>query len=134
MFRKNKDFLTNWEIKLIIPKNIHSKNEIVDLIMKKKEILDKLNKIASDDLSNWLESLDDMVEKSDWLDKSAAIATRVLRTLRAKSITKKELAEKMEVSPQYVSKIVKGQENLTLETISKLEKALSIKLVEVKAL
>ena len=33
------------------------------------------------------------------------------------------------VSPQYVNKIVKGKENLTLDTISKLEQALGIKLI-----
>ena len=32
------------------------------------------------------------------------------------------------VSPQYVNKIVKGKENLTLDTISKLEQALEINL------
>ena len=39
----------------------------------------------------------------------------------------------MGVSPQHISKIVKGQENLTLETITKLESALNVILVEVPA-
>lgn len=37
----------------------------------------------------------------------------------------------MGVSPQQISKIVKGNENLTLETIVKLEKCLGAKLIEV---
>jgi len=41
------------------------------------------------------------------------------------------LADKMEVSAQYINKIVKGSENLSLETISKLENALGIQLIEV---
>jgi ribosome-binding protein aMBF1 (putative translation factor) len=36
----------------------------------------------------------------------------------------------MKVSPQQINKIVKGQENLTLETISKLEIALNIQLID----
>ncbi len=39
----------------------------------------------------------------------------------------------MNVSPQQISKIVKGQENLTLETISNLEIALGIQIIEEKA-
>ena len=41
------------------------------------------------------------------------------------------LAEEMGVTPQYISKVVKGKENLTLETIAKIEEVLGIKLVEV---
>ncbi len=46
-------------------------------------------------------------------------------------MTKKKLAEKMGVTPKYISKVVKGKENLTLETISKIEGVLGIRLVEV---
>ena len=38
----------------------------------------------------------------------------------------------MNVSPQQISKIVKGQENLTLETISNLEIALGIQIMAEK--
>jgi hypothetical protein len=36
----------------------------------------------------------------------------------------------MGCSPQYVNKLLKGSENLTLETICKMEKVLQIKLIE----
>jgi transcriptional regulator with XRE-family HTH domain len=49
--------------------------------------------------------------------------------LREKGMTQKDLAEKLNVSPQQVSKIVKGKENLTLETISKLEYVLGVELI-----
>ena len=49
-----------------------------------------------------------------------------MRTLRAKNVSQKELAEKIGVSPQQVSKILRGNENLTLETIAKLEAALGV--------
>lgn len=66
-----------------------------------------------------------------WLSQSFEIAVRVLDTLRTKKMTQKELAVKMNVSPQFINKVVKGQENLSLETISKLSSALEIKLIEV---
>ena len=47
-------------------------------------------------------------------------------------MTQAELAEKMGVSRQQVTKIVKGQENFTFETIGKLEKALGVKLMTIE--
>ncbi len=66
-----------------------------------------------------------------WLDNSAKIALKILRTIRDLKITQKELADKLNISPQHISKVLKGQENLTLETIDKLEKALNIRLIDI---
>ncbi|PLX14061.1 MAG: hypothetical protein C0594_00540 [Marinilabiliales bacterium] len=46
-------------------------------------------------------------------------------------MTQRRLAEEMGVSPQYINKVVKGKENLTLETISKIESVLGITLIEI---
>jgi transcriptional regulator with XRE-family HTH domain len=99
--------------------------------MNEKEIKDRLKNIISDSKSDWLEKAKWRKENREWLLKSAKIAVRILMQLRAMEISQKELAEKISVSPQYINKIVKGQENLSLETINKLEKALGIKLIEV---
>lgn len=45
-------------------------------------------------------------------------------------ITQSALAEKMNCSQQYISKILKGQENLSLESIWKIESVLEIDLVK----
>ena len=42
---------------------------------------------------------------------------------------KSTLTERMGCTQQYVSKILKGKENMSLETLSKLEDALGISLV-----
>lgn len=68
-------------------------------------------------------------ENKEWLRKSAKIALAIRRELRLKGMTQQDLAAKMGLSPQYVGRILKGQENLTLETISKLEAAIGISLV-----
>lgn len=51
--------------------------------------------------------------------------------MEKKGITQKHLAELMGVSPAYVTKLLRGNENLTLETISKVENALGEKLISV---
>ncbi|MBV5326891.1 MAG: helix-turn-helix transcriptional regulator [Chlorobium sp.] len=94
-----------------------------------ENIHQKIAAIASKEPSGWLKDAQWRTENRAWLKHSQAIALRILRTLRAKNVSQKELAEKIGVSPQQVNKIVKGRENLTLETISKLEGALDIVLL-----
>ncbi len=70
-------------------------------------------------------------ENKAWLRKSQAIAFSILRLLKSKKMTQKQLAEALNVSPQVVNKWLKGKENFTLETISKLETALETPLMQV---
>jgi transcriptional regulator with XRE-family HTH domain len=44
-------------------------------------------------------------------------------------LTQKLLAEKMGCSQQYVSKILKGRENLSIETLCKIEMSLELSLL-----
>ncbi len=46
------------------------------------------------------------------------------------SITQVELAKRMGCTQQYVSNLLKGSSNMTLETIARLENALGIDLVK----
>lgn len=94
---------------------------------------EKLSNLASDQPSDWKAKAKYRRENREWLKKSAAIAVQVLDALKAQSLSQKELAERMKVSPQQISKIIKGQENLTLETISNLESALGIEIISQKA-
>lgn len=103
--------------------------------MKNITALDKLNKIASREPSGWFEQAKERERNQDWSEKSVKIALLILNEIKARKasqeMTQKSLAAKMGVSEQYVSKILKGQENLTLETITKIEKAMNIKLMEI---
>jgi transcriptional regulator with XRE-family HTH domain len=65
---------------------------------------------------------------------SGRIALKILRHLRKEKITQKALAEKLDWSPQYLNKVLKGSENLTLEipsTRDKLQTATGLVLIEV---
>ena len=97
----------------------------------KSESLTNFEKLVSDEKSGWLEKALWREENEAWLEKSALIAIKILRGIKDQGTNQKELAEKMGVSAQYVNKIVKGNENLSLETISKLEAALGIQLIEI---
>ena len=95
--------------------------------------LEKLQQISEPAPSDWREQAQWRKDNRDWLRKSGRIAIAVLAAIDADpKMSQKLLADKMGVSKQYISKIVKGQENLSLQTICKLEAALGITLVEVK--
>lgn len=101
-----------------------------------KNNLDKFKALISEEKSGWLEKAQYRQKNQDWLDISFSIAIKILSVLRAnkkKAVfpkNQKELAEVLECTPQYVSKLLKGTEKLNIETISKIQKALNIVIIE----
>lgn len=93
--------------------------------------MDNLNKLKNivSEKSNWIDEAKQRQDNKTWLKHSQKIAVKVLKTLKEKGIKQKQLAEMMSVSPQQINKIVKGKENLTLDTISKIESVLEINLI-----
>lgn len=97
---------------------------------------DLLNAIAQPDIT-WKAKAEQRKANKESLRRSAKIAFKILDTLRQNRLlgkspnSQKELAEILNITPQQINKIVKGQENLTLETIARLEDALQVKLIEV---
>lgn len=70
-------------------------------------------------------------QNRDWIRMSQDIALCLHYYLRNSGMTQKELADKMGVSAVYVGKLLKGGENLTLETICKIQEVIGEKLVAV---
>jgi transcriptional regulator with XRE-family HTH domain len=95
------------------------------------ELSKNIKGLISKESSHWLRDADFYELNKDWLDKSALIAVKILSALRSQSLTQKDLAERIDVSPQYINKVLKGNENLSLSTICKIEKSLSISLIAV---
>lgn len=77
------------------------------------------------------EAVLNIMKNRAWIRLSQMIALAVLHVLRCAGLTKSDLAGLLGVSPAYVTRIVKGQENLTLETICRLQDALGVELIEV---
>ena len=71
-------------------------------------------------------------DNREWLSMSHEIALTLHYYLRTSGMTQKEFAEKLGVSAAYIGKVLKGNENLTLETICKLEKAIGAKFVTIE--
>ena len=55
------------------------------------------------------------------------VAARVIDTMEARRITRSDLARRLAVSPAYITKVLRGQANLSLESLAKLAFALDLK-------
>jgi transcriptional regulator with XRE-family HTH domain len=105
-----------------------------------KNNIEKFESLVSSEKSNWLEKAKYRQENQDWLAISFSIAVKILTVLRENKKNsifpknQKELAEALDCTPQYVSKLLKGNEKLNIETISKIQNILSIQIIDTKRL
>ena len=95
----------------------------------KQKTLEFLTNNQSGTKSMWREEAQWRRDNWSWLRHSQKIAIRVLLRMKQLGLTQKALAERMNCTQQYVSKILKGKENMSLDTLSKLESALGITLI-----
>jgi len=86
-------------------------------------------KLVSYEKTPTVESVKERMRNRDMLHESKQIALKVLVKLEEVGWSQKDLANKMGVSPQQINKIVSGKENLTLETLVKLQNLLNIPLL-----
>lgn len=93
--------------------------------------IDKLKEIAVPRSEAAKESARTRRENREYLRMSQDIALCIHYYLRKSNMTQKELADKLGVSPVYVGRLLKGGENLTLETICKLQNVLGQDLISV---
>jgi antitoxin component HigA of HigAB toxin-antitoxin module len=94
--------------------------------------IDRLKEHQSATPSKWREAALERRANKEWLSYSQHIAMLMLDKMESMGMTQKSLAEIMGCSQQYVSKILKGKENLSLETLSKIESALGIAILQVE--
>ncbi|MBS6575440.1 helix-turn-helix domain-containing protein [Parabacteroides goldsteinii] len=92
-------------------------------------IVQKLSEHRSSTPSKWREEAEFRATNKSWLHYSQHIAMMMLDKMEELGLTQKSLAEKMGCSQQYVSKILKGKENLSIETLCKIEIALELSLL-----
>ena len=94
------------------------------------EILSGLKKNSSSTQSKWRENAEWRMTNREWLRYSQRIAMMMLDKMDELGLTQKAVADRMGCSQQYVSKILRGTENLSIETISKIEAALQLEILE----
>ena len=80
--------------------------------------------------SRWREDAQWRRDNDYWLRYSRYITLQVMRAMDEQSVTQVELAKRMGCTQQYVSNLLKGSSNMTLETIARLENALNIDLIK----
>lgn len=66
----------------------------------------------------------------DWTQYSQCIASIMSERMSELGLTQQMLAEKMNCTQQYISKVLKGKKNMSLETICKIENALGIEIIK----
>lgn len=96
-----------------------------------EEIMSKLKEHQSSTPSKWRENAEWRIKNRVWLRYSQHIAMMMLDKMEELHMSQKQFSELMGCSQQYVSKVLKGQENLSLETISKIESCLNIQIMPI---
>lgn len=92
---------------------------------------EKFDALVSNKTSGWHKDANERIANKPWQDKAFDIALKVIRHMRTNKVSQVTLAKDMGVTPQYINKILQGKENMTLETICRIEEALKITLIEV---
>lgn len=90
----------------------------------------KMKDLSNGNSSHWLKEADFFIENEGWLEYSGRIAMRIIAAMEEKQgMTQSKLAALVGVKVQYISKVLKGHENLSLKTIYKLSEALGVDLI-----
>lgn len=95
-----------------------------------KEIKDRLVNYKASTPSRWRAAAVSRSENKEWLRYSQSIAMMMLDKMEELGLTQHAVAQKMGCSQQYVSRVLKGTENLSIETIAKIEAALGLHILE----
>jgi len=87
---------------------------------------EKFLQLVSGEYTNIIAEVKQRIKNRAMLRESQQISIKVLMKLDELGWSQKDLAKEMEVSPQQITKIVSGKENLTIETQIKLQNILDI--------
>lgn len=87
---------------------------------------EKFKSLISKEKSNTISRNRERIKNRAYIRESQDIALKVLNKLHDLGWSQRKLADKLNVTPQQVNKIVKGKENLTLETQIKLQQVLDV--------
>ena len=92
--------------------------------------VERLRKYESTTSSRWREEAEWRRANKSWLRRSQAIAMKLRDKRDEMNWTQQQIAEKLGCTQQYVSRILQGKENLSLEMLSKIEDSLSVKIFD----
>ena len=73
-------------------------------------------------------------ENAAWLKRSRRVAYAIMVYMQDCHLSRNDVAEKLGVTPQYVSKILSGKVNFSFKTISEIESALGLEIFQAAAM
>ena len=92
----------------------------------KQKTLDFLEAHQSEKPSTFPEDANWREENAVWLKWSQSIALSIVDYMQANGLSRTDIAAKLGVSPQYVSRILSGNTNFSFKSIAEIEKKLGI--------
>lgn len=81
---------------------------------------------ASETPSRFVEDATWRKENASWLRWSRQLAVTLIAYMQDNNMKRADLASKLGVSPQYVSKLLSGTENLSFKSVANIEEKLGI--------
>ena len=94
----------------------------------KSKAIKFLEEHQSGDRSTFVDDAKWRQENASWLKQSQCVACTIMDYMQNHHLSRNDVAEKLRVSPQYVSRILSGKMNFTLKTISLIEERLGLEL------
>lgn len=93
--------------------------------------IDFLKQHESNTPSKFQENAEWRCENREWLKWSRDVALSLVDYMETNGINRNGLAERLGVTPQYVSKMLSGKVNFSFKSIAEIENKLSIKLLSI---
>lgn len=93
--------------------------------------IDFLKQHESKTTSRFHENAEWRRENREWLKWSRDVALSLVDYMEINGINRIGLAERLGVTPQYVSKMLSGKVNFSFKSIAEIENKLSIKLLRI---
>lgn len=98
--------------------------------MNEKKKIEKFEGLISDKESHFIQESKAIIQEEEWLVASAGVIFMLLDFMESQTprMKKVQLAKHLDVSAQYVGKLLRGEENLTLQTMSKIAHVMGMSL------
>lgn len=82
--------------------------------------------------TKWINIEEPSLTHADELEANTKIVLKIIQYMKNNGLKQKDLAQKLGVSPQYINKLLRGQEvNLTISSAIRYGKLLGIELVSI---
>jgi len=96
----------------------------------KQKTLDFLEANQSTQPSTFIEDAQWRQDNEVWRKWSRGIALSIVDYMQANALSRSDIAERLGVSPQYVSRILSGNTNFSFKSIAEIERKLGISCME----